>query len=133
MPKLSVYSCKLISRIKTIISDILLNVECLNLYFVACNCNGLGSSSSECDDVTGKCVCGANVTGDKCDVCIDQHWGHYTGVHSTHQLSIIIIIYLLLKSYTGYNIKREIKIYKKGKLSLSTNTPYSSINLTSIK
>jgi len=32
-----------------------------------------------------------------------------------------IVHRLLLKSYTGYNVKREIKIYlKKGKLSLST-------------
>ena len=52
-----------------------------DMFFVcaACNCSVLGSLSSQCDDVTGVCVCRTNVTGEKCDVCMTEHYGHFTG------------------------------------------------------
>jgi len=53
--------------------------------YTACECSGLGSLSPECDDVTGVCVCRANVTGDKCDTCRSQHYGHFTGRTSASQ------------------------------------------------
>ena len=53
--------------------------------YTACNCSTAGSLSAECDDVTGVCVCRANVTGDKCDSCLSQHYGYFTG--NTHSLS----------------------------------------------
>ena len=57
----------------------------------ACNCSALGSLSPECDDVTGMCACRANVTGDKCDFCLPQHYGHFTGRRSCyyHQREVL--------------------------------------------
>ena len=54
--------------------------SCL-MSFVACDCDQLGALSAECDDVTGVCECRANVTGDKCNVCLPQHYGLFTGCH----------------------------------------------------
>ena len=35
----------------------------------ACGCHSTGSVQGECEDVTGRCGCVEDVTGDKCDVC----------------------------------------------------------------
>ena len=34
-----------------------------------CGCYQLGSLSSDCDQVTGNCVCKEHVSGDLCDKC----------------------------------------------------------------
>jgi len=34
-----------------------------------CNCNRYGSTRSDCDQMTGQCLCKQGVTGLKCDQC----------------------------------------------------------------
>lgn len=40
-------------------------------YFSACDCHRLGSIRADCEQMTGRCVCRANVVGLKCDRCHD--------------------------------------------------------------
>lgn len=39
--------------------------------FIACDCHRLGSIRADCEQMTGRCVCRANVVGLKCDRCQD--------------------------------------------------------------
>jgi len=36
---------------------------------IPCDCHGNGSSSSQCSDDTGECICKDTVTGTQCDEC----------------------------------------------------------------
>ncbi|KAK3087389.1 hypothetical protein FSP39_005285 [Pinctada imbricata] len=40
-----------------------------------CNCNPVGSTSTECEIRTGQCQCKPGVTGLKCDQCMRYHYG----------------------------------------------------------
>lgn len=45
-----------------------------------CDCDPMGSSHSDCDDVTGQCVCKPGVGGPRCDNCLLGYWGiSYSG------------------------------------------------------
>ena len=41
---------------------------------MSCGCDRNGSLSESCDVITGQCDCRANVTGLKCDRCMDGHY-----------------------------------------------------------
>lgn len=46
------------------------------MLFLVCSCFAAGSrSDSTCDQITGKCICKENVTGQNCDQCDHEHWG----------------------------------------------------------
>ncbi|ESN94519.1 hypothetical protein HELRODRAFT_164375 [Helobdella robusta] len=40
----------------------------------ACNCNALGSFRSDCDQMTGRCLCKGHAMGDKCQYCLNGSW-----------------------------------------------------------
>ena len=48
------------------------------VFFVACDCHPKGAVSASCSD-SGVCDCRPNVIGVKCDSCLDQYSGLYTG------------------------------------------------------
>lgn len=56
------------------------NVNQFTIVFVfkECKCDPNGSLRSACDE-NGLCSCKTNVMGDKCNVCIPQYWGVFTG------------------------------------------------------
>lgn len=47
-----------------------MNNAYLTLYSTACDCNQYGSVRSDCEQVTGNCVCIPSVTGIKCNQCL---------------------------------------------------------------
>ena len=51
----------------------------------ACGCDPHGSVRTACND-TGVCECQPNVQGDRCDACIPDHYGLYTGGHLEHSV-----------------------------------------------
>ena len=36
-----------------------------------CNCSPYGSVRSDCEQMSGKCICKPGISGDKCDTCPD--------------------------------------------------------------
>ena len=44
-------------------------------FYSACDCNENGTQS--CNRETGECICIPNVTGAKCDTCIDGYYGSF--------------------------------------------------------
>ena len=40
-------------------------------YFLVCNCSPYGSVRSDCEQMSGRCVCKPGIIGDKCDTCPD--------------------------------------------------------------
>lgn len=47
--------------------------ELENLMFAACNCDPLGSSSTECDEKSGQCPCKPLFEGRDCSSCIEGY------------------------------------------------------------
>ena len=45
-------------------------------YFIACNCDGTGSTSLVCNKTSGQCPCKSNVSGLQCRVCQDGFKNH---------------------------------------------------------
>lgn len=41
----------------------------MNFSFTACKCNKIGSSRTDCEQMTGRCVCKSGFQGMKCDIC----------------------------------------------------------------
>ena len=39
--------------------------------FPVCNCSPHGSVRSDCEQMSGKCICKPGISGDKCDTCPD--------------------------------------------------------------
>ena len=39
--------------------------------FSDCDCNQEGSNGVACDNKYGKCYCNSNISGEKCDKCLD--------------------------------------------------------------
>ena len=48
----------------------------LELFFLACNCDGTGSTSLVCNKTSGQCPCKTNVSGLQCRVCQDGFKNH---------------------------------------------------------
>ena len=59
-------SCQSLS--KQLVS-IFLKINPILLHISDCNCNPAGSTTLECDDVNGDCMCKEGFTGSKCDEC----------------------------------------------------------------
>ena len=45
------------------------------LLFVACSCDANGSNGDTCDNDSGNCSCKLNISGKKCDQCVDGLYG----------------------------------------------------------
>ena len=41
------------------------------IIFPVCNCSPRGSVRSDCEQMSGKCICKPGISGDKCDTCPD--------------------------------------------------------------
>ena len=41
---------------------------------IPCDCNTTGALSDQCDE-DGVCTCRPAITGEKCDMCLSDHWG----------------------------------------------------------
>jgi len=39
-----------------------------------CGCNEIGTETTDCEKVTGKCTCNPGYDGDKCDDCTKDYW-----------------------------------------------------------
>ncbi|RWS11404.1 agrin-like protein, partial [Dinothrombium tinctorium] len=52
---------------------------------IPCACNMLGSVRSDCEQMTGRCVCKQGVNGNKCDICPP---GRILGLHGCADESI---------------------------------------------
>lgn len=50
-----------------------LSFSFLILFHEACECSHLGNN---CDPHTGRCICPPNTTGNRCEKCVPNHWGH---------------------------------------------------------
>lgn len=44
----------------------------------ACNCDAVGSWSSQCDSITGQCSCKPGVTGHRCNMCMENYYNFST-------------------------------------------------------
>ena len=44
---------------------------CLFFNFLACDCSPYGSVRTDCEQMSGKCICKPGISGDKCDTCPD--------------------------------------------------------------
>lgn len=53
------------------------------VYFIDCSCTVNGSVSPFCDQVTGQCICYANVNNRTCDVCVPDTYDLQAGVGCT--------------------------------------------------
>jgi len=62
------------------------------MYFItACNCNILGRTRSDCDQMHGHCLCKARISGNKCDRCPDgNHIGDF-GCHGGNHWWYILL------------------------------------------
>ena len=45
--------------------------KCLLFNFPACDCSPYGSVRTDCEQMSGKCICKPGISGDKCDTCPD--------------------------------------------------------------
>ena len=43
--------------------------------FTDCDCNQEGSKGDTCDNENGQCSCELNISGKKCDQCVDGLYG----------------------------------------------------------
>ena len=46
-------------------------VNLTKFLFPVCNCSPHGSVRSDCEQMSGKCICKPGISGDKCDTCPD--------------------------------------------------------------